>query len=277
MVLVGCSNKDGGKTYYLKQTVPTKYFEVTVNEVLETTVVNPNGLDKLVAQPGTKYFLINVTIKNISSESRIFDSGELHISINGKDLKYDKSEIVFAKGYINFGNINPLISETGYLVFNVPETVDARNNPYWIPARSNDKIFILQEQPKQEEKSTENKIDEENISKAVKVLVKGYRKDGMLGASQIVSNCYDEYSKISDTAPSKYRKFEYCVSLDLAGYRIDDDVSKASKFPANEYFELNAVTDRIDKNNKWSYFNDRIEGMVSQINQDTRISLQEIQ
>ncbi len=127
-------------------------------------------------------------------------------------------------------------------------------------------------------KSADNKIDEENITSAVKFLVRGYKKNGILGATQIVSSCYDEYSKISDTAPSKYRKFEYCISLDLAGYTIDNDSSKINKFPVNEYFELKAVVDRIEKNNKWSnLIYDRIEGIESQINQDTKIALQEIQ
>jgi hypothetical protein len=133
--LLGCDSGSSidSKRFYIQETVPTKYFDVSVNKVLEGTVVNPDGLDRKEASPGTKYIVLDVTIKNTSSEARIFDSGELHITIDGKDLKYDKSEIVLAKGFINFGNINPLISETGYIVFNVPESAGDGNNIYWIP------------------------------------------------------------------------------------------------------------------------------------------------
>jgi len=144
LTLLGCDpgSSENSKRYYIQETVPTKYFDVSVNRVLEGTVVNPGGLDRIDAPPGTKYIVLDVTIKNISSEARIFDSGELRITIDGKDLKYDKSEIVLAKGFINFGNINPLISETGYIVFNVPESVGDGNNVHWIPARSKETIYL---------------------------------------------------------------------------------------------------------------------------------------
>jgi len=157
LALSGCdsSSSVNSRNYFIHETVSTKYFDVSVNQVLEGTVVNPNGLDRKEAPSGTKYIVLDVTIKNTSSEARIFDSGELHINIGGKDLKYDKSEIVLAKGFINFGNINPLISETGYIVFNVPESVGDENNIYWIPARSSEKIFLTEKKAVRQESSSQ--------------------------------------------------------------------------------------------------------------------------
>jgi hypothetical protein len=121
-------------------------------------------------------------------------------------------------------------------------------------------------------------VNIDNINLAIKRLVKEYKDSGMLGSSILVENCYEELSKIKESEIIKYSKFEQCVSMDLAAYRIDTDTSSATNFPPTDYFVLKNISDRIDlqitKNHQWKFSDDRTNSIVELVYPKTRIEMQ---
>lgn len=64
--------------------------------------------------------------------------GDLLIELDGKALKFDRSEIIFGLDS-PIGSINPMTEKTGYIVFKIP-TAAAKLPLRWIPARGFGKV-----------------------------------------------------------------------------------------------------------------------------------------
>ena len=124
------------------ETLPTEYFEVTVNKVsVKNSVSTGNQFSDLPAESGTRYLVINTTFKNSSNESRMLMDGEVLVNYNGKDYRYDKSETVMAEGYgLMLDQINPLTAKTTNLVYKIP--AELKGNAYYSPARSGSEDLI---------------------------------------------------------------------------------------------------------------------------------------
>ena len=100
------------------ETLPTEYFDVTVNKVsIENSVNTGNQFADLKPEAGIHYLIINTSFKNNSNESRMLIDGEVLINYNGKDYKFDKSETVMLEGWgLMLDQINPLTTKTTNLV-----------------------------------------------------------------------------------------------------------------------------------------------------------------
>ena len=126
------------KTAYTKvgETLPTEYFEVTVNKVsVKNSVSTGNEFANLPAESGTRYLIINTTFKNTSNESRMLMDGEVLVNYNGKDYTFDKSETIMLEGWgLMLDQINPLTAKTTNLVYKIP--TELKGTAYYSPARS---------------------------------------------------------------------------------------------------------------------------------------------
>ncbi|MFC4686583.1 DUF4352 domain-containing protein [Epilithonimonas pallida] len=118
------------------ETLPTEYFEVTVNKVgVQNSVSTGNQFSDLKPESGTRYLIINTTFKNTSNESRMLMDGEVLVNYNGKDYTFDKSETVMAQGFgLLLDQINPLTAKTTNLVYKIP--AELKGTAYYKPGRS---------------------------------------------------------------------------------------------------------------------------------------------
>lgn len=135
---------NAAKEIAVGQTLQTQYFAVMVSKVSVVNKVNTdNQFSDLKSEPGTKYLILDVTFKNTDSESRMLTDGEVHITYNGKDYNFDKSETIMAEGYGLFlDQINPLTQKSTKLVYKLPEEINGV--AYYNPGRaSGDELISL--------------------------------------------------------------------------------------------------------------------------------------
>ena len=122
----------------------TDYFEIKVNKVRLTNAVNTgNMFADLKPEKGHLYLIINVTFKNIDTESRMPTEGSVWINYNGKDYKFDSPETILQEGWgLMFDQLNPLTKKTTNLVYKIPAEI--KGDAYWQPGRSrkDQKIYL---------------------------------------------------------------------------------------------------------------------------------------
>lgn len=112
------------------------YFEVSANKAFATNKV---GTGNKYAEPkqweGSRFFVVNASFKNISTESRLPIGGSLFINYNGKDYEFDTVEPIMLEGYnIWFKSINPLITMKTKIVYRIPNEVNGE--VFWRPGRN---------------------------------------------------------------------------------------------------------------------------------------------
>lgn len=124
------------------QTLKTEYFDVTVNSMkVSDRVSTGNEFADLKKEDGNRYVIIDLTLKNTDSESRMMFDGELHIDENGKDLSYENAEMVMADGWgIIMDNINPRVTKKTKVVYKIPS--DLKGKAYYHSGRGDGRIYI---------------------------------------------------------------------------------------------------------------------------------------
>ena len=130
------------KENIIGDTVKAGYFEITVNSAGETT----NALCEYVCESpgkGNKFIFMDVTLLNTDDEGRmLLEGGTMFAAYNGKNLKFDESELVMQEGWLNFSDTaNPLVSLNGKVAFKVPEMLKLDSFQYQ-PPRSNVRISL---------------------------------------------------------------------------------------------------------------------------------------
>lgn len=123
------------------QTAQSSQFNVTVRGVRFAETLG-RGLGEEKATPGTVFAVLDVLVRCVDSESRFYTPGDLLVELDGKSLKFDRSEMVLGLES-PFGNINPMTEKSGFVVYKIP--VAATNAPlHWTPGRGFDKLrFVL--------------------------------------------------------------------------------------------------------------------------------------
>lgn len=136
-------SKDASENYaQVGETLNTRYFDVTVNDVsVKEKVDTGNMFANLEPEKGNNYLIINTTFKNTDTESRMIGEGYVMINYNGKDFKFDKSETLMIEGWgIFLDQINPLTSMTTNIVYKIP--VEISGPSFYKPGRSDDDALI---------------------------------------------------------------------------------------------------------------------------------------
>lgn len=143
-VITSCS-ENSPKTYQIKEIVKTKYFEVKVNSFSTSTTVNTgNMFSNLPRNSGVLYGIIDISFKNIDTESRMIIDGELIlVGADNKEYTFDKSETILADGFGLFlDQVNPMITKRTKLIYKIPE--DFIGKIYYKPSRNpeNARIYL---------------------------------------------------------------------------------------------------------------------------------------
>ncbi len=115
----------------------TTYFEATLNEVKSADRIRTGGeFVDVGPEDGNRFIILNVTFKNIDSESRMLTEGSLLIQYNGKMYEYDNSEsFAGVDGWGTFlDQMNPLTSKKTNIVYKIPAEI--KGPVYWEPGRN---------------------------------------------------------------------------------------------------------------------------------------------
>ncbi|MDP1612795.1 MAG: DUF4352 domain-containing protein [Sulfuritalea sp.] len=121
----------------LGQTARSGQFEVTVRGLRFAETLG-RGIGEETATPGTIFAVLDVLVRCVDNESRFYTAGDLLVEIDGKTLKFDRSETVLGLESPT-GSINPMTEKSGYVVYKIPTA--ATNAPlHWTPGRGFDKV-----------------------------------------------------------------------------------------------------------------------------------------
>lgn len=117
------SSTPSAKLSNIKDSIDVFPFEVIVNDFDLRNSIG-NNYTHFKSEKGNVLLTISLTFKNMDTESRAFSGGILIIIMNDKKYFFDKEERPFIDGYqIKYDQINPLISKTVRLVYQIPKTI----------------------------------------------------------------------------------------------------------------------------------------------------------
>jgi len=159
------ASNSNNREYSIGDIASSKFFSFRVNGIQFTNRVG-NFLIGQDAGAGNRFLIIDVTIKNIDTESRVIDGGEVRASHNGKWLKFESPEVVLDENFIYFKELNPLTSVRGKVAFKVP--AELQGPFYWIPPRTDGRIKLVDNSPGQSQDKNKNLNNSEKESIPVK-------------------------------------------------------------------------------------------------------------
>ncbi|MBK7684980.1 MAG: hypothetical protein IPJ25_02235 [Rhodocyclaceae bacterium] len=144
-VLVGgkvFGSKDGvaasdAQLAYVGQTAHADHFDVTVRAVHFVQTLG-EGMGQEVAPPGTLFAVFQVMVRCTDNKSRSYMPGDLLVELDGKPLKFDRSEIIIGLDS-PIDSINPMTEKAGYVVFKIPAAA-AKLPLRWMPEHGNSKV-----------------------------------------------------------------------------------------------------------------------------------------
>lgn len=114
------------------------YFEVSADKGEYGPVLGTgNRYAEPKSWPGSRFFTVYATFKNIDTESRQPFEGSLLINYNGKEYVFDSVEPISLEGYnIWFRAVNPLVAMKTKIVYRIPDEISGE--VYWRPGRNSD-------------------------------------------------------------------------------------------------------------------------------------------
>lgn len=115
------------------QTATSGQFAVTLHSFRLSEVAG-RGFGAEQAGPGAIYALLDITVKCVDSESRWYAPGDLFVTHDGRELKFDKQEVILGLNSV-VGAINPLTEQRGMVVIKLPKEA-AQSKLTWNPGRS---------------------------------------------------------------------------------------------------------------------------------------------
>lgn len=103
--------------------ISNKKVSIKVNSVKEASSISDStGYLKYTPDGGGKYIIVNITAKNVGNELYSFVVNNFQAkSSDGK--QYSPSVLITGNNYLNSGSMNPGLSETGNIAFEVPKSV----------------------------------------------------------------------------------------------------------------------------------------------------------
>lgn len=122
------------KAIGMNQVLQTDYFEVTVNGMEVSTTIG-TGVFEQQAGDGNKYLILDVTYKNIDTESRFITGDHVYVTYNGKEYDFSKQEVVLQEGYgVSLEVLNPLTTKTAKIVYMIP--AELTGEAFYQPSRA---------------------------------------------------------------------------------------------------------------------------------------------
>lgn len=120
------SNSDASreKPAALGTAVSNEKVSIKINSVSEVSKIeDETGLTYYQPSSGAKFVVINLTAKNVGKEMYSFLCN--NFQIKSKDGNQYSPSLMMAKDYLNSGTINPGLSETGNIAYDVPQSLKA--------------------------------------------------------------------------------------------------------------------------------------------------------
>lgn len=121
-------------------------WEITVNDFTFENSVSVGLFTEYRSSENAKFCVVNVTVKNIGKESDTFlpyvtfgNDSNAQISWNG--YTYTRSELFFSKDTLSSEQLNPLVTATGDIVFDVPDVLIESDVPPVFTVTINGDIF----------------------------------------------------------------------------------------------------------------------------------------
>ncbi len=119
------------------QTAHSGQFDVTVRGLRFAETLG-SGFGEAKATPGTVFAVLDVLVRCVDNESRFYTAGDLLVELEGKTLKFDRSETVLGLDSLA-GSVNPMMEKAGYVVYRIPTA--AMTAPlFWTPGRGFEKV-----------------------------------------------------------------------------------------------------------------------------------------
>lgn len=103
-------------------------WEVTVNDFDYKESVSVGLLSEYKAEENSKYCIVNITVKNCGKESDIFlpliaFEGDTIAKVMWNGYEYTRSELLWSNDNLSSESLNPLVSTSGDLAFELPDEV----------------------------------------------------------------------------------------------------------------------------------------------------------
>ena len=127
------------KTVGLNEVLSTDYFEVSVNSQEVVSSID-KGYEVEEAGAGNKFLILEVTYKNIDTESRYVLGDHVFVDYNGKKYDFSKQEFFIIDGFGVAGEINPLTTITSKIVYKIPS--ELTGPAFYQPSRAKDDQLI---------------------------------------------------------------------------------------------------------------------------------------
>ncbi len=119
-----------------------------VTDFYYTKSVSVGLLHEYSAKDGDQYCIINLSVKNIGKEMDTFLpyvtwNDDVKVKIRWKDYEYTRSELFWADDHISSETINPLVTVTGNIAFELPnEIINSDTSPVLVFILGNSEIKI---------------------------------------------------------------------------------------------------------------------------------------
>ncbi len=109
-------------------------WDIKVNEFTYSESVSVGLLHEYKAEDNCKYCVVNLTVKNNGKEAATFlpiiTYGDATTAkVTWEDLEFVRSELVFSKDNLSTETLNPLVSTSGDIAFELPDDVIESDTP----------------------------------------------------------------------------------------------------------------------------------------------------
>lgn len=89
-----------------------------------------------------------------------------------------------------------------------------------------------------------------NIGLAVEAFTAVYDAGGLEAAAGSVADCYRSVDAV-EIGDRRLNRFEYCASLDFAGYLMDRRATEKTGTSPNPYFAVERIRERLERLAEW--------------------------
>ena len=124
-------------------------WEITVNDFYYTQNVSVGLIHEYRADEGSKYCIINVTVKNLGNEADTFLpyvvwEGDTVAKIKWEQYEYTRTELAWADDNLSSEALNPLVSTSGNIAFELPDEVIDSGTPPVLVITANGQTYECQ-------------------------------------------------------------------------------------------------------------------------------------
>lgn len=123
--------KSPTETLYKKgDTITIDKWEITLNSTEVTDRINDKNSDILYFSPdeGSKYLVVNLTVKNLSKNSETFlpamyMNSDTKATVHYQEYEFNSTNLMGYSDDLHLSSLNPLSSKTGIIAFEIAEDV----------------------------------------------------------------------------------------------------------------------------------------------------------